>query len=104
LGPASFALALHPTLELTTGAQDIDWAVWYLGDGVLVGGEIGSKEAQQQFLGEVRTKHHALLEQGRFPDTQVTISLPRYCLGAQKINHLLRIMWSDHMATFVEET
>ena len=37
LGPAFFALAIHPILELTAGIPGIDWDVFYLDDGVLVG-------------------------------------------------------------------
>ena len=37
LGPAFFALAIHPILESTAGTPGIDWDVFYLDDGVLVG-------------------------------------------------------------------
>jgi hypothetical protein len=161
LGPAFFALAIHQVLESLQGAEGVNWEVWYLDDGVLVGDAdallqalkvlaekfgtlglkvnlskcklwspqgllvaespiptmewetpkvvlgtpFGSKEAQRQFLGEIRGKHHFLLQQlGRFPDPQVAVQLLRHCLGAQKINHLLRVLWSEDVTMFAEET
>ena len=40
----------------------------------------------------------------KFPDPQVSLALLCYCLGAQKINHLLRVMWTEDFAEFVGDT
>ena len=55
---------------------------------VALGTPFGSNEAISQILAETRAKHHALLQKlAVFPDPRVALSLLRYCLGAQKINH-----------------
>jgi hypothetical protein len=159
LGPAFFALAIHPTIS----AEDacLLWEAWYHDDGVLVGDEsavlgalsslrqrfeslglhvnlskctlwspqgmlrspgpvaatdwnmphivlgtpFGSAAAEKQFLSSVHTKHERLLQRlCLLSDPQVAISLLRYCLGAQKVNHLLRVLWSEHMSAFVTGT
>ena len=54
-----------------------------------------SSVATSQFLAETRAKHHALLQKlAVFPESQVALPLLMYCLGAQKVNHLLRVLWS----------
>ena len=78
-----------------------DWATAH----VVLGTPFGSPEAEHQFLQRVHEKHKQLLHRlACFPDTQIALSLLRYCLGAQKVNHLLRVLWSDHMAEFVTMT
>ena len=159
LGPAFFALAIHPVISaIDTGLL---WEAWYHDDGILVGDEsavlaalasvgehllrmglrinlskctlwspqgmlrsegpvavsdwstphvvlgtpFGSAAAEQQFLESVHRKHERLLQRlSQLPDTQIAVSLLRYCLGAQKVNHLLRVMWSERASTFVTAT
>ena len=65
----------------------------------------GSTGAVAQFLSETRAKHHALLQRlALLPDPQVALALLRYCLGAQKIKHLLRVLYSLTSKAFAEET
>jgi hypothetical protein len=160
LGPAFFAVTIQKVISNLRDLPGIDWQVWYLDDGVLVGEPValmnalheltvhfeklglkvnlakckiwspqdvaggcpipvvewsspkavlgtpfGSEAAIRQFLSETRAKHHALLQRlALLPDPQVALSLLRYCLGAQKVNHLLRVLHSSNSKTFAEET
>ena len=79
----------------------VDWS----SPKVVLGTPFGSDAAVSQFLTETRAKHHALLcRLAQFPDPQVALAILRYCLGAQKINHLLRVLWNPIATTFAEDT
>ena len=57
------------------------------------------------FLAKRRAAHHLLLQKlALFPDPHVATALLRHCLGAQKTNHLQRVLWSPEVREFVEET
>ena len=72
---------------------------------MVVGTPFGSTSAELEFLRTVHAKHDHLLQRlAQFPDPQVAISLLRYCLGAQKVNHLLRVLWSDRASQFAADT
>ena len=72
---------------------------------VVLGTPFGSASAEEQFLQGVLGKHERLLQcLVQFPDPQIALSLLRYCLGAQKVNHLLRVLWSPHTCAFVSRT
>ena len=67
----------------------------------VLGTPFGSAAAIAQFLSETRAKHHALLQRlALLPDPQGAIAILRYCLGAQKINHLLRVQHNPHQQMF----
>jgi hypothetical protein len=88
-------------LSTDNTVQFLDWN----SPKVVLGTPFGSDAAIAQFLGEVRAKHHALLQRlAKFPDPQVALSLLRYCLGAQKINHLLRVLWTPLASDFADST
>ena len=72
---------------------------------VVLGTPFGSQEAVRVFLGQVRAKHHRALELlAKFPDPQIAVALLRHCLGAQKVNHLMRVMLSEDFSDFVDDT
>jgi hypothetical protein len=78
-----------------------DWSTPH----VVLGTPFGSASAEEQFLQGVLGKHERLLQRlVQFPDPQIALSLLRYCLGAQKVNHLLRVLWSPHTCAFVSRT
>ena len=72
---------------------------------MVLGTPFGSSEAVGQFIQGVRDKHHFLLHRlALFPDPQVSMLLSRFCLGAQTINHLLRVLWSTQLTEFADDT
>ncbi len=71
----------------------------------VLGTPFGTPEAIRQFLNKRRAAHHLLLQKlALFPDPQVDTALLRHCLGAQKTNHLQRVLWSPEVWEFVQET
>ena len=71
----------------------------------MLGTPFGSAVAIAHFPSETRAEHHVLLQRlALLPETQVALALLRYCLGAQKISHLLRVLHSPTGKAFVEET
>ena len=69
---------------------------------VVLGTPFGSAAAKEQFLRTAHEKHTRLLQRlTQFPDPR--IAALRYCLGAQKVNHLLRVLWYEH-SKFVTDT
>jgi hypothetical protein len=88
-------------LSTDNAVQFLDWN----SPKAVLGTPFGSDAAIAQFLADVRSKHHALLQRlAKFPDPQVGLSLLRYCLGAQKVNHLLRVLWSPLASDFADST
>ena len=90
-----------PQVAGNCGIPKVDWST----PKAVLGTPFGSEAAILQLLSDTRAKHHDLLQRlALLPDPQVALSLLRYCLGAQKINHLLRVLHSHTSRTFAEET
>ena len=71
----------------------------------VLGVPFGSEAAVRSFLEEVIKEHKALLLRLQsFPNPQVALTLLRVCLGVQKINHLLRVLWDAPSRDFAAET
>ena len=82
----------HALQEDTAPLSLEDWST----PQVVLGTPSGSREAARLFLSQVRAKHHRALELlAQFPDPQVAVALLRYCLGSQKVNHLLGPSWGS---------
>ena len=70
---------------------------------IVLGVPFGSQAAEDAFLKAELVKQRTFLEGlRRFPDPQVALTLLRVCLGAQKVTHLLRVMWGPHAVSFAE--
>ena len=88
-------------LDIEGSVPVVDWT----SPKKVLGTPFGTQEAVRKFLAKRRAAHHVLLQKlALLPDPQAATALLRHCLGAQKTNHLQRVLWSPEVHEFISET